>query len=196
MANILNKIVILGDSGVGKTALLEKWVNNRIPENGLPTVGAAYFKKTLVIDDVEQKFQFWDTAGEEQYRSLAPIYSRHAVGAVVVFDVTSKITMDNVPKWIECLELNGEIPVVLAANKVDLDKHRQISSEELLQFAHEKNLPVFETSAMSGIGVDELFHEIATLSMKKKQEEVPINSVIQIENEKNEQKTNSKSCCK
>ena len=169
MANILNKIVILGDSGVGKTALLEKLVNNRIPENGLPTVGAAYFKKTLVIDDVEQKFQFWDTAGAERYRSLNSVYYHNAPAGIFVFDLTSRESFLSINYWVDQFTEFAQpgAGLVIVGNKSDLKNQIQVDPSEGEEWAKAHDYKFFTTSARTGENVNDLAEYVSKMLLNR-----------------------------
>lgn len=189
-----NKIVILGDSSVGKTALIQRWVSNDWNPNLSPTVGAAYIQRNYDYDGKVYKIEVWDTAGEEKYRSIAPIYSKNAFGAIIVFDLTSKESMYHVQDWISCLEMNGDIPIVVAANKSDLEDSRELSLEEAMLYIQEMNLVVFETSALTGVGVDETFGHLINEAIKRRNTLKEADNVAHTVNFQ-EVKTENSSCC-
>lgn len=163
------KIVMLGDTGVGKTSLVSQWIDGTYASDQTPTIGAAYSQKTVNVKETSLIVQIWDTAGEEKYQAMAPIYSQNAIGALIVFDLTRKETMDHVEKWVGCLQLNGDIPIVLAGNKSDLE-NRQISLEDGIMYATKHNYKFIETSASNGSGVDEAFTELVNLAYDYLQE--------------------------
>ena len=189
-----NKIVLLGDSGVGKTSLVRRWLTNSFNENQTPTIGTAFIKTTFTFRGQENDVQVWDTAGEEKYRSMAPIYVQGAFAAVLVYDRTCKSTLDNIKIWLQQIKsIDKQIPYILCGNKSDMVDECEVDLEEGIAFAESINTHHFATSAVSGINVSEVFEEILTIAFKKK-----------IENEKRNKTTASldlkktqekKSCC-
>ncbi|KAK8863679.1 Ras- protein Rab-22A [Tritrichomonas musculus] len=200
MTELKNKIVILGDSGVGKTSLITQWIKGQFNENQNPTIGAGYFEKRVEINDEEQKVQIWDTAGEERFQAMAPIYSQNSIGALIVFDLTRKDTMQHIPNWIKCLELNGNIPIVIAGNKSDLEETRQVSSDEALEYTNNLGHQFFETCANNGSGVDDAFTQIVNLafeykeSIKNTQTEEQPGHIVDPDQNQN-QESNRHYCC-
>ncbi|OHS93328.1 Ras-related protein Rab-22A [Tritrichomonas foetus] len=192
MSEMKNKIVMLGDSGVGKTSLVTRWIRNSYRPDQAPTIGAAYQQNTVEIRGEQHKIQVWDTAGEEKYRAMAPIYSQGAFGALVVFDLTRKQSMHNVVDWIKCLELNGDIPVVVAGNKSDLDSEREVTMEEAIQFVNDIGYTYFETSANNGSGVDEAFIELISQAIDHAGKETNIPETVNFENPASSEKSG---CC-
>lgn len=166
MSDNRNKIVMLGDSGVGKTALVAQWVHGKYEDGQRPTIGAAYSKATIVLDGEEHKVQIWDTAGEEKYRSMAPIYAQGASGALIVFDVTNKHSFDHITDWVKCLETNGEIPIVVAGNKCDLDGKQELDMDEVMGVMSELGYEYYETSAKTGKSVEEAFQALIQKAVK------------------------------
>lgn len=152
------KVVLLGDSNVGKTSLVQAWTKNNFSEEQAPTIGAAYTRTTFEDDGHEYHVQIWDTAGEEKYRSIAPIYSQGAVGAFIVFDLTRRDSFNNVAFWISAIQNLGQIPIVLVGNKIDIEESIEVSNEEASNYAAKIKAAYFETSAKTGFGVREVFH--------------------------------------
>lgn len=169
MSDLKNKIVILGDSGVGKTSLINQWIKGQFSDNQNPTIGAGYYEKIIEFQNTEQKVQIWDTAGEERFQAMAPIYSQGSLGALIVFDLTRSDTMYHIPNWIKCLQLNGNIPIVIAGNKSDLEDQRQVSTDEALEYMSKLGYQFFETCANNGSGVDEVFTQIINLAFEYKE---------------------------
>ena len=126
------KVVFLGDSRVGKTCIVGKFVTGNTLETTQPTVGAAFLSKTITVDDKEYKLNVWDTAGQEQYRGMAPIYYRNSKIAIICFDITCSQSYDSVQYWIDQLNSNidDNITIVICGNKCDLESERQISFEQ------------------------------------------------------------------
>jgi len=160
------KVVILGHTGVGKTSLVNQYVRGQFTGNTTATIGAAFMKKTVLINSWSVILQIWDTAGQERFRSMAPMYYRGAHAAVLVFDVTAPDTLDKVGGWVEELQghTNDESIIVLSANKCDLRNSGEtcVSPERAGAFAKSIGATVFETSAKTGRGIDDLFDYVAT----------------------------------
>ena len=163
-------ILLLGDTCVGKTCLISRYANGVFREDYIQTVGIDYVSKQEIINDKNINIKLWDTAGQERFKALTPTYLRGAEGIVLVYDVTNLESFESLKFWIESLKSNlGEnsLPTVINGNKIDLDD-RDVSSEDAKKFAQSNNFKYFETSAKSGIGVDELFREIVNQILEKK----------------------------
>ena len=164
--NVLScKIVLLGESGVGKTCIISRYINQVFEGNTISTNGASYAAKTLHFDDYDKslKVEIWDTAGQEQYRSLTKIFYKDATAAILVYDITRKKSFDEIKNYwykqlLECAP--SDIVVGLAGNKADLFDREQVSEEEAKEFAKEIKAIFRLTSAMTAIGIDELFSAV------------------------------------
>ncbi|KAH8583869.1 Rab5 like small GTpase [Cryptosporidium sp. chipmunk genotype I] len=158
------KLVLLGDASVGKSCLVVRFSKDEFHEYQEPTIGAAFMTQSVSVDDdYTVKFEIWDTAGQERYRSLAPMYYRGAAAAIVVYDITNVETFQGAKSWISELQNinNNEIVVALVGNKYDLESSRTVDSETARNYAKEKGILNFETSAKTGYNVQALFEEIA-----------------------------------
>jgi len=158
------KLVLLGDTAVGKSCLVVRFVRDEFFEFQEPTIGAAFLTQSVQLDASTVKFEIWDTAGQERYRSLAPMYYRGASAAIVVFDLTNKDSYGGAKSWIKELTRRGDpnVVIALAGNKADLPvSQRKVESEEVLAYAEENNVLYLETSAKSAANVKTLFVEIA-----------------------------------
>ncbi|GBG28366.1 Ras-related protein Rab-5A [Hondaea fermentalgiana] len=166
-----SKLVLLGDTAVGKSCLVVRFVRDEFFEFQEPTIGAAFLTQTVTLDDATVKFEIWDTAGQERYRSLAPMYYRGASAAVVVYDMTNRESYDGAKSWITELQRRGDPNVILAlaGNKVDNEEQRQVPKEEVQEYANENGIVFFETSAKTAQNVRELFVEIANKLPKTEQ---------------------------
>ena len=153
------KVVLLGDSGVGKTSLISQYVSGSVPESPKPTIGAAFIAKEVNIDGHPLELRIWDTAGQEVYRGLAPMYYRSASVAIIVFDVTSNASFESVGYWIKELKTNvsGSIIILVCGNKIDLEDSRVIDQNTAQQYAEANGALYAETSAQIGNGVDRMF---------------------------------------
>jgi len=159
------KLVLLGDSSVGKSCLVAQFVRGEFHDFQEPTIGAAFLTATIALDDSASssvRLEIWDTAGQERYRSLAPMYYRGAAAAIVVFDLTSQESFAGAKSWVKELQRRGDANVViaLAGNKLDVDG-RVVEKEEALAFAEENGIIYMETSAKTAQNVRELFVAVA-----------------------------------
>lgn len=162
------KLVLLGESAVGKSSLVLRFVKDQFDDYRESTIGAAFLTQTISLDEnTTVKFEIWDTAGQERYKSLAPMYYRNANCAVVVYDITQASSLDKAKAWVKELQrqANENIIIALAGNKLDLvtdqpDK-RAIQTADAEAYAKEAGLLFFETSAKTAENVRELFTEIA-----------------------------------
>jgi Ras-related protein Rab-5C len=157
------KLVLLGDSAVGKSCLVVRFVRDEFFEFQEPTIGAAFLTQTVALDDATVKFEIWDTAGQERYRSLAPMYYRGAAAAIVVYDITDYDSFNGAKSWVKELQRRGDpnVVIALAGNKADLESRQVVSYEEASTYAAQNNLLHLETSAKNGTNVKTLFVEIA-----------------------------------
>ena len=158
------KVVLLGESAVGKSSLVLRFVKREFHEFQESTIGAAFLTQTVTIDDTTVKFEIWDTAGQERYHSLAPMYYRGAQAALIVYDITSKDSFLKAQNWVRELQrqANSTIVIALVGNKLDLASKRSVEHNEAKLFADENNLLFMETSAKTAVNVVEVFTAIAT----------------------------------
>ncbi|ORM39684.1 Ras-related protein Rab-5C [Babesia sp. Xinjiang] len=164
------KLVILGDTSVGKSSLVGRFVKNTFLEFQESTIGAAFMTQSVKFGDHTVKFEIWDTAGQERYRTLAPMYYRGSSAAVIVYDITLRDSFQQAKGWIQELQshVDPNIVMALAGNKVDLESSREVAREVAEEFANANNCLFMETSAKNGDMVQELFTEIAKAIPKGK----------------------------
>ena len=157
------KLVLLGDTAVGKWCLVVRFVRNEFFEFQEPTIGAAFLTSTVDLDDTKVKFEIWDTAGQERYRSLAPMYYRGAAAAIVVYDITSKDSFAGAKTWVKELQRRGapDCIIALAGNKSDLEDQRKVDKNEAEEYAENEAIIHMGTSAKTSMNVRELFTAIA-----------------------------------
>ncbi|CEP15820.1 hypothetical protein [Parasitella parasitica] len=178
------KLVLLGESAVGKSSIVQRFVNKEYTENREPTIGAAFLTQKCTVKERTIKFEIWDTAGQERFHSLAPMYYRNAQAAIVVYDITKATTLEKAKSWIKELQrqANTDIVIALVGNKLDLcedleeserqvsvdgesqmpaDSARQVSTEDARAYAVEAGLLFFEASAKYSKNVDGVFNDIA-----------------------------------
>ncbi len=165
----LFKSIVVGDGGVGKTALTLRFSKGFFTEDYKMTIGVDFHVKTITIDteegQIRAKLQIWDTGGQERFSSIRPMYYRGSLGALLIFDVTNAASFEHLPQWIEEVRANvkTEIPLLLVGNKSDLVDQRTVSLEEINNFTSNFNLHYMETSAKTGLGVGDCFYILACL---------------------------------
>lgn len=157
--DLLLKIVLIGESGVGKTNLLSRFSRDQFNPNSKSTIGVEFATKTFKVEDKNVKVQIWDTAGQERYRAITSAYYRGAVGAMLLYDITSSLTFSSLERWLKELRENSDpnIIVMLVGNKSDLTELRSISKEDGMNFAKGQNLLFIETSAKTSENVNKSF---------------------------------------
>ena len=161
------KVVLLGEGRVGKSSIGNKWQNGTFDPQRRSTVAAAFFQKSMMVNGKTIDIVLWDTAGQEEYHSLAPIYFKDAQAAILVYSVTDSTSFDRMMQWKNELVMSrGEnIKLIIAANKIDMVSQRVISPQQGSDFAKKVGCQIFEVSAKTGEGIDFLFQALAkTLS--------------------------------
>lgn len=163
-STLLAKVVLLGDSGVGKTSIALRLCQNRFPESYDLTIGAAFMPVTMRLQDGRQiDLRIWDTGGHERFRAMTQLYYRDALGAVIVYDVGYARSFDSVKYWFDELRQRGPSGccIAVAGNKADTE-FRQIDEEGARRYCENEQVYFRETSAKSGLGISDLFEFIAT----------------------------------
>jgi small GTP-binding protein len=161
--DFLLKIVLIGESGVGKTNLLSRFIRNEFLADSKSTIGVEFGTMLVPIADKLVHAQFWDTAGQERYRAITSAYYRGAVGAMLVYDLTSALSFQALERWLrELRDADPKIVVMLVGNKCDMGELRVVSTEEGTSFARSKNLMFVETSAKEATNVAESFAKLLT----------------------------------
>jgi small GTP-binding protein len=157
------RIVLIGDSAVGKTSILNRLVADIFNERESPTVGANFYNYTTTVDSLCVELQVWDTAGQETFQALGPIYYRGAVGAVAVFDITKPETFSALVSWITSFSdvAGTKTKIAIVGNKTDLEDDRKVGTNEASDWALQAGYLFFEASAQSGEGVSAIFEGIA-----------------------------------
>ncbi|KAJ0236856.1 Ras-related protein RABA1e [Hirschfeldia incana] len=158
----LFKLVLIGDSGVGKTNLLSRFTKNEFCAETKSTIGVEFATRSVRVDEKIIKAQLWDTAGQERYRSITSAYYRGAVGALLVYDITRHITFENVERWLKELRdhTDANIVIMLVGNKADLHHLRSVQKDEAKSFSERENMFFMETSALDATNVDQAFTHV------------------------------------
>ncbi|KAG5586501.1 hypothetical protein H5410_046935 [Solanum commersonii] len=155
----LFKIVVIGDSAVGKSNLLSRFARDEFDHNSKATIGVEFQTQVVEVDGKEIKAQVWDTAGQERFRAVTSAYYRGAVGALIVYDITRSTTFDNIKRWLDELNTHCDTTVarMLVGNKCDLENIRDVSVEDGKNLAEEEGLFFIETSALDSTNVKTAF---------------------------------------
>ncbi|XP_073525516.1 uncharacterized protein [Phyllobates terribilis] len=160
----LFKIVLIGDSGVGKSNILSRFTRNEFCLDSKSTIGVEFATRTLQVEGKTVKAQIWDTAGQERYRAITSAYYRGAVGALLVYDITKRQTFDNLLRWLRELRdhADSNIVIMMAGNKSDLKHLRAISEDDGKALAEKEGLSFLETSALEAVNVEKAFQTVLT----------------------------------
>lgn len=155
----LLKYIIIGDSGVGKSNLLLRYTDNKFNESHVLTLGVEFAAKNVTINNSVFRLQIWDTAGQEQFRSITRSFYKNSACVIMVYDITKKDTFLNIKTWRkDCLQnCYKKVYMVLVGNKADDEKNREVSYQEGEQYANENEMIFFESSAKTGNNVNEIF---------------------------------------
>ncbi|KAE8714827.1 Ras-related protein RABA2c [Hibiscus syriacus] len=159
----LFKIVLIGDSGVGKSNILSRFTRNEFCLDSKSTIGVEFATRTLQVEGKTVKAQIWDTAGQERYRAITSAYYRGAVGALLVYDITKRQTFDNTVRWLKELRDHAGsniVVIMMIGNKSDLNHLRAVSKEDAESLAEKEGLLFLETSALGAINIDKAFQKI------------------------------------
>jgi small GTP-binding protein len=157
------KILLLGDSSVGKTCFLKRYIDDTFQDVYLSTIGFDYKYKCITLKEGKNiKLQIWDTAGQERFRTIAKSYYKGAHGIILMYDVTDQKSFDSIKKWLEQIkeEAPNKVSVLLVANKIDIEK-RIITKEDGENIAKSYDLDIYESSAKDNINVSEAFEDLA-----------------------------------
>ncbi|CAJ2668787.1 unnamed protein product [Trifolium pratense] len=199
----LFKVVIIGDSAVGKSNLLSRYARNEFNLHSKATIGVEFQTQSLEIDSKEVKAQIWDTAGQERFRAVTSAYYRGAVGALIVYDISRRTTFDSVGRWLDELKM----AMMLVGNKCDLDNIRDVSIDEGKSLAESEGLFFMETSALDSTNVKtafemvirEIYNNVSrkVLNSDTYKAELSVNRVSLVNNGNSTSKQNSSyfSCC-
>lgn len=171
----LFKLVLIGDSGVGKSCLLLRFADDNFTDSYISTIGVDFRFRTITIDDKTVKLQIWDTAGQERFRTITSAYYRGADGIIMVYDVTSLESFDHVEEWLSEVDryANESTSKLLVGNKADLIEEKQVPEETAQGFAEKLQIPFLETSAKTATNVDTAFLTMAKELIKTKEASNP-----------------------
>ncbi|CDW57425.1 Ras domain containing protein [Trichuris trichiura] len=159
----VTKLVLVGPTGVGKTSIVTRYNGGGFSAHLSPTIGASFCRAEMQVGSINLLIQIWDTAGQERFRAMAPMYYRNTDAALIVYDITNRDSFDAVKSWIDELNRNIDKPfaMCIVGNKRDLDPLRAVPTEVAKRLAESSNALFFETSALTGFGLENVFSETA-----------------------------------
>ncbi|KAK3730105.1 hypothetical protein QZH41_013744, partial [Actinostola sp. cb2023] len=197
------KLLLIGDSGVGKTCIIFRFSDNTFNPTFISTIGIDFKIKTLEIDGKKIKLQIWDTAGQERFHTITTAYYRGAMGIILVYDVTNEKSFTNISKWLKKIEdhANEDVKKMLLGNKCDVDDKRVIPSDKGQQLASSHGISFMETSALANINVEKAFitltHEIllAVCPPTEEETEKPHKKKKKMKLKKREHRRSHGKCC-
>lgn len=193
------KVIVLGDSGVGKTCLLNRFVRCEFSQNYRATIGADFLSKEVILNQKHISLQLWDTAGQERFQSLGASFYRGADVCILVYDITSQKSFESIISWkqefiTQCGPSNPEsFPFMVIGNKCDLENQRTVSQAKSCQWAKENNLPIIEASAKKDIRIQEAFIEASKLALERETKEPVLKPIVLKPNDVKKNSTNK--CC-
>ena len=164
------KILFLGDTSVGKTSLLIRYTDNKFDGDSLPTLGVDVRYKYVTLEEKKIRLDIWDSAGQERFKNITKNYFRGANGIIFVCDITNKDTFDTLKNWLNEVknDVSVETEMIIVGNKIDLNEKRQVNFDLLESLGKKNNIEVFETSAKTGEGVEEIFSNLTKKLFKNK----------------------------
>ena len=200
------KVVLIGNSGVGKTSIINQYITNVFNEEQLTTTGATYSTKKLLIESKKKtiSFEIWDTAGQEKYRSLTKMFYKDSSIVIMVYDITNEDSFNDIKNyWFEEVinNINENVIMAIVGNKNDLIENEKVNEEEVKNFANEKGMHYAFISAKMKNGIDELFKDIGnkyydSLKISDDDEEFNKNKKLSKKGLKNDKTVAKKKCCK
>ncbi|CAD8087550.1 unnamed protein product [Paramecium sonneborni] len=196
----LFKILLIGNSAVGKSSLLLRFADNVFNESFLPTIGVDFKIRTFDLNGKTVKLQIWDTAGQERFKTITNSYYKGAHGIILVYDVTDKQSFKDVENWLAEVEkyANENVVRVLVGNKVDLESKREVTFEEGKELADSLNIRFIETSAKNSSNVEKAFITLANeikAKVAKSSEAVPIKTAPRITQDQQQNTVKDNGCC-
>lgn len=179
------KIILVGDTGVGKTAIVNRFIDNVFKKDHNCTIGVEFFVKSVICDNNVMNLLIWDTCGQERYRTITKQYYRNVAGCMIVFDLSKKNTFDNIKHWMKDVLDNGiEInTIIVVGNKLDLNSIREVSENDIEELVSSNKIKYIEVSAKTGENIQKCFQEVAKMIFVQKE----IENSLKITNHLNDQ---------
>ncbi|VDO99663.1 unnamed protein product [Soboliphyme baturini] len=168
--DLLFKLLLIGDSGVGKTCILYRFSDDAFNTTFISTIGIDFKIKTIELNGKKIKLQIWDTAGQERFHTITTSYYRGAMGIMLVYDITNPRSFDNIAKWLRNIDevtCREDVEKMLLGNKCDMGDKRMVSKERGEQIAKEHCIKFLETSAKANVNIDKAFYDLAEAVLKK-----------------------------
>jgi len=167
--DLLFKLLLIGDSGVGKTCILFRFSDDAFNTTFISTIGIDFKIKTIELKGKKIKLQIWDTAGQERFHTITTSYYRGAMGIMLVYDITNSKSFENIAKWLRNIDehANEDVEKMILGNKCDMDENRQVPKERGDAIAREHGIKFMETSAKNNINIERAFHELAEAILNK-----------------------------
>lgn len=153
------KVVLLGASNAGKTCIIHRWISGTFSSNQSSTIGSAYFSQIFEYEGNSYDINIWDTAGQEQFHSLAPVYCQGSSAGLIVYDILNRDSFNEIQGYIDLISNVPKATYMIVGNKIDLKEKRAVSFEEASDLARRKSVPYFEVSAVTGQHIDDMFTE-------------------------------------
>ncbi|BFZ00086.1 hypothetical protein BsWGS_03125 [Bradybaena similaris] len=191
--DLLFKLLLIGDSGVGKTCLLFRFSDDAFNTTFISTIGIDFKIKTVELGGKKIKLQIWDTAGQERFHTITTSYYRGSMGIMLVYDITNLKSFENISKWLRNIDehANEDVEKMILGNKCDMDDKRQVPTSRGEAIAREHNIPFLETSAKANINVDKAFMSLAQAILNKTPSKTPDSGGVSVTH----QETSSRRCC-
>ncbi|EAY23387.1 hypothetical protein TVAG_070500 [Trichomonas vaginalis G3] len=190
----LFKLLIVGESGVGKTCMLLRFADNSFEENFLSTIGVDFKVREIDVDGKRVKLQIWDSAGQERFRNITTSYYRNCGGIIIVYDITRHDTFTKVTEWIEDVrKITSNVPLLLVGNKADLEDKRAVTEQEAKELANRMGLVLLETSAKTALNIEDAFKQISRQLIKEAAAKPKSDNKNQVSLDKKQ--SSGKKCC-
>jgi Ras-related protein Rab-1A len=165
------KILLIGDTAVGKTSMILKYCEDKFLDTHLATIGVEFKSKTIYTDKYKVTLNVWDTAGQERFKSITKTFFQNANGVIFVYDITSNSSFNGVKNWIKDSEMYGKFESILCGNKVDLESNREVKFDTLKEYGIKEKKQIIETSAKTGANLDKAFRMLVDLILKGRTDE-------------------------
>ena len=169
------KILLIGDTAVGKTSMILKYCEDKFLDTHLATIGVEFKSKTILTDKYKVTLNVWDTAGQERFKSITKTFFQNANGVIFVYDITSNTSFSGVKNWIKDSEIFGKFESILCGNKLALESKREVKYDTLKEYGIKEKKQIIETSAKTGVNIDKAFRMLVDLILKGRTDEELIN---------------------